>query len=93
MLTYTNVQTWFEFDLLILKRAEMAGNLGILSRFLNSAILFFSVASKRLKWDPNGVKVVIFLKKLQKLPSDWELCPHTPIHNTLELHQFAQNAT
>ena len=36
--------------------------------------------------------MVIFLKKLRKLPSDWGLCPQTPVNTTLELHQFVQHA-
>ena len=33
--------------------------------------------------------MVIFFKKLRKLPSDWGIYP---VQNTFELHQFAQHA-
>ena len=68
------------------------GNLRISSRFLISATLFFRWPKKRPKRDPKDCKIVIFFKKLLKLPSDLGLCPQTPVNNTLELHQLVQHA-
>ena len=82
---------WFEFDLT--KRGlKWLGNLRISSRFLNlrNFVLFNGFENAR-----NVIQMVItclFSKKLRKLPSDRGLCPQTPIHNTVELHQFAQQA-
>ena len=33
----------------------------------------------------NGIKIAFFPKKLQKSPSDWRLCPQTPIATGLGL--------
>ena len=38
------------------------------------------------------LKWLSFFQKLRKLPSDWGLSPETPVHNTLQLLQFAQPA-
>ena len=52
------------------------------------AILFFQMASKRAKCDPNGVKKAIFrkigLRRLVAPPSDHD-------QNTFELHEFIQH--
>ena len=91
LLTSANVKTWFEFDLQI-KRAERAEQFKNFEWILNlSAFVISNGHKKRSKCDPNDVKV-FFLKKMQKLPSNWGLCPQTPVCNTLELHQFAQHA-
>ena len=45
---------------------------------------------KRAKCDLNGVKIVFFSAKSQKLPSSWGLCP---LCDTLELQRFVQHGT
>ena len=92
LLTYANVKTWFEFDLQT-KRLKGLGNLRISSRFLISAALVFPMAyKKRSKCDPNDVKVVVFFKEIAKIAQRLGYLPPDAVHNTLELHPFAQHA-